>query len=253
MNSTDVLPCFESPSDAPTRRNSHRRQTEKAQSEPEQQPRLKKGKKTSTDSPNKQNVIHPDELQFVAMLLRREANAWQEFLARYEKLIITRVLSTCREFGVVPHPELVEDCSAEVLAVLFHRDMDGLRQFRGRSKLSTWLAVIARRATIAFLKRQKQQTEKRRPNDSHFDIASIADSPDKGSSGIDPEIQQRLQRSLDQLKKSDRLALTLHFDQKLSYAQIGRELGISENAVGPKLHRAQKRLKKLMEAGTQNK
>ena len=53
-----------------------------------------------------------------------------------------------------------------------------------------------------------------------------------------------------QLKQTDRLALVMYFDQKLSYAEIGRALGITENAVGPKLHRAQKRLRKLMKVRT---
>jgi len=43
--------------------------------------------------------------------------------------------------------------------------------------------------------------------------------------------------------------LVYYFDQKLSYAEIGRQLGITENAVGPKLHRAQQRLKKIMQSG----
>ncbi len=250
MNSTDVLPCFESPSDAPTRRVFRGGEAAGAQSDIKNQPRLQKGKKTRTNSPdNTDTTCREEERQFIVMLLNRDPQAWQDFLRRYEKLIVSRVLSTCREFGIVPRPELVEDCGAEVMAALFHRDMNGLRHFQGRSKLSTWLAVIARRTTITFLKRQQKETDKRRPNDSQFDIAIIADKPNENSSEIDPEDQQNLQRSLGQLKKSDRLALTLHFDQKLSYAKIGQELGISENAVGPKLHRAQKRLKKLMEAG----
>jgi len=250
MNSTDVLPCFESPSDAPTRRIFRGGEAAAHRSDINHQQRLQKGKKTRTNSPNNTDTTcQEEERQFVVMLLNRDPQAWQDFLRRYEKLIVSRVLSTCREFGIVPHPELIEDCGAEVIAVLFHRDMNGLRQFQGRSKLSTWLAVIARRATITFLKRQKRETENRRPNDSQFDIATVAEKPSDNDSEIDSEDQQNLQRSLGQLKKSDRLALMLHFDQKLSYAKIGQELGISENAVGPKLHRAQKRLKKLMEAG----
>ncbi len=249
MNSTDVLPCFESPSDAPTRRLSAGGRASGDQDIISRGQLLQKGKQTRTSSQNIPNAASQEERQFILLLLKRDPQAWQDFLGRYEKLIVSRVLSTCREFGIVPRPDLVEDCGAEVMATLFHGDMNGLRQFQGRSKLSTWLAVVARRSTITFLKRQQRETDKRCPNDSQFDIATIPEKTSDASPEADAENQRQLQICIRQLKQSDRLALELHFEQKMSYANIGRELGISENAVGPKLHRAQQRLKKLMEAG----
>ncbi len=249
MNSTDVLPCFESPSDAPTRQGSSKGGISRRQSDTDNQ-QTQKGKKTNTTARNNMSATsYDEERRFIVRLLKREPQAWQEFLGRYEKLIVSRVLATCREFGVVARPELIEDCGAEVMAVLFHQDMKGLRRFQGHSKLSTWLAVITRRTTMTFLKRQQRETVIRRPNDSQFDLATLAEKTNENNSELDQEDHRKIEDCLKQLKKSDRLALMLYFDRKLSYAEIGRELGISENAVGPKLHRAQKRLKKLMETG----
>ena len=180
-------------------------------------------------------------------MIERDPQAWKDFVTRYDKLIISRVLSTCREFGIAPQADLVEDCGAEVMAALFQGDMNGLRQFQGRSKLSTWLAVIARRTTLNHLRRQQKDCEKTRPNDSQFDIDTVPEVPGNDATTIDTDERLQLENCLNQLKATDRQVLMLHFDQKWSYAEIGRALGISENAVGPKLHRAQQRLKKLME------
>ena len=85
------------------------------------------------------------------------------------------------------------------------------------------------------------------PNQDHFgDI----DKACMGLVELPAEERTQLQACMAQLKQTDRLALVMYFDQKLSYAEIGRALGITENAVGPKLHRAQKRLRKLMKVRT---
>ncbi len=52
---------------------------------------------------------------------------------------------------------------------------------------------------------------------------------------------------LQELVESDRQTLMLHTQEKMSYEEIGHALGISSNSVGPKLARARKRLKKLVE------
>lgn len=228
-------------------------------------PRSSQGERTNEDvglSGNNQTVQQTnkknqhcendtEEQQFILLLLKRDQPAWREFVTRYEKLIVSRVMSACREFGMMPQSALVEDCGAEVMATLFKGDMQGLRQFQGRSKLSTWLAVVARRATLDFLRRQHKEQVNTRPNDSRFDIATIPEVTANNPANIEKEIEKenraQLQVCFNQLKKTDQQALTLHFDQQLSYVEIGQILGISENAVGPKLSRAQKRLRKLVE------
>tara|TARA_R110002111_G_scaffold247140_4_gene310140 strand:+ start:34727 stop:35431 length:705 start_codon:yes stop_codon:yes gene_type:complete len=227
MTSTDFPLIDDSPSDAPTRRSSQARDT-------------------GTSSPGTSDSVPQAERQFILQLLKRDSHAWSEFVSRYEKLIISRILSTCGEWGIAPAQDLVEECGAEVMAALFQGDLNGLRQFQARSKLSTWLAVIARRTTLNVLSRQRRDKEKICPNDSQFDIATVPQQTPQAAAAHDADDRSEIRSVMKQLKQSDRRVLVLYFDQNLSYAEIGRALGISENAVGPKLHRAQQRLKKLM-------
>lgn len=230
MTSTDFSGLDDPPSDAPTRRSS--------------KVRHQSGKE------NQSGVEDQEERQFILLLLKRDPRSWNEFVERYERLMVSRILATCRECSLSPSPDLVEECAAEVMAALFQGDLQGLRQFQGRSKLSTWLAVIVRRTTLNVLRRRQRDTEKICPNDSQFDIATVPDQPSEGARELPAEERTQLQACMAQLKQTDRLALVMYFDQKLSYAEIGRALGITENAVGPKLHRAQKRLRKLMKVRT---
>ena len=48
------------------------------------------------------------------------------------------------------------------------------------------------------------------------------------------------------MKPADRRILQMDYHEQLDYREIGRQLGLSINAVGPKLSRAHARLKKLM-------
>lgn len=246
MTSTDFSAIDDPPSDVPTRQASK----ERHQSGRENQQSIEAHKETGTDLGDHPGAGDHEERQFILRLLKRDSQSWNEFVSRYEKLIISRILSTCRESGLSPRPDLVEDCAAEVMAALFQGDMQGLRQFQGRSKLSTWLAVIVRRTTFTVLRRQKRDTEKICPNDSQFDIATVPAPFPKDATELPAENRMHLQACMTQLKQTDRQTLVMYFDQKMSYAEIGRALGITENAVGPKLHRAQKRLKKLMKANS---
>jgi RNA polymerase sigma-70 factor (ECF subfamily) len=155
-------------------------------------------------------------------------------------------MSTCREIGIEPRSDLVEDCGAELMANLFHNDMAGLRRFEGRSKLSTWLTVVVRRTALRIIHRRLRDADKIAVPDSRFDFATIAGANDSEDSPYDTEDNERLQAALQQLSASDRQIIELQFDQQLSYSAIGQIFNISENAVGPKLHRAQTRLKKLL-------
>lgn len=245
MNVPDFSLLDDPPSDAPTKRAPQVHQADRDRS---QQQTRNSGNAHLTSGRNKETVGN-NERAFIQKLLQRDQQSWDDFLGRYHKLIVSRILAACRESGNSARPDLVEECGAEVMAVLFQGDLSSLRQFKGRCKLSTWLAVIVRRTTLDVLRRQRKASEKICPNDSQFDIATVPDSlPEKNQEDQSSE-QQHLAHSMSQLKDGDRRALVLYFDQKLSYAEIGRQLGISENAVGPKLHRAQQRLKKIMQAG----
>lgn len=187
------------------------------------------------------------ERVFVRRLIARDADTWDEFLTRYGRLIAARSADTLRELGHSGSGALLEDCSSEVIASLISDDMAALRRFRGRSKLSTWLSVVARRVTI----RHWQQTRRQQPavhGDSKFEFATFDPNAAYDGRALFDEYKPALVAAARrQLNDGDRRVLELCYDDGLSYREIADALGISINAVGPKLHRAQQRLKRLLE------
>jgi RNA polymerase sigma-70 factor (ECF subfamily) len=226
---TDFIPLLEpSPSDAPTRRTS------------------KRGDSARRSESSSQQWTRDADRHLVRGLLNREPAAWREFVERYERLIASQILATCRETGQNASTDLVEDCGAEVMAALMHGEMSGLRKFEGRSKLSTWLAIVIRRTTLTFLRKRERDRAAALQPDSRLDLQMI---PDRQAETPEYDTRDRdlLQLCLQQLSHVDRQILKLQIEENWSYAQIAAKLGVSENAVGPKIHRARSRLKKLMQ------
>ncbi len=223
MSSSHVLPLLSSP-DASSEAGRRRSRAQKAAT----------------------NHDHMDDMQLVARLVTREPSAWREFLQQYERLIYSRVLSAYHELGREPRPDVVEDCCAEVLSALFQNDLKALRQFQGRSRLSTWLAVMSRRVAINVIVRKLRESDGQK-SDSQFDLNAVAAPSAKTSLSGELDCNEVVMRQcLQKLSSRDQRVLHCIFDQGMSYEQTARSLGISANAVGPKLQRAQQRLKKLI-------
>ncbi len=193
---------------------------------------------------SRQDVIDGD-LKLTQRLLKRETEAWQEFIQRYERLIYSRVLATCHELGSQPHVDIIEDCCGEVMSELFSNDLAALRRFQGRSRLSTWLSVVTRRIALRFLLKSLRTAQRTQPPDSQFDLQTFPAPESKVTE--DKEEEKLLKECLQELSDSDRQTLLLHTQKKMSYVEIGHKLGIAANSVGGKLNRARKRLKKLVE------
>jgi len=199
-------------------------------------------------------VHHDEERRLIAALVARDRSAWSEFVARFQGLVYARVARTALEFNRQLDRSAIEDICADIFAALVENDFASLRRFEGRSSLATWLAIIARRSCLKWMQKKTQRHERA---SQRIDEVSQGEITGEGSADIlaamiQTEDQARLRMMLGRLKDGDQSVLRMFFLDGLSYAEIGRELGITTNAVGPKLQRAQKRLRQLMDTDGQS-
>ena len=191
--------------------------------------------------------VNLDEKNLIERLLSRQRQAWNEFVARYQKVICAQIHRTSRRCNRRFNQADFEDVCSEVFSVLLTNDMASLRAFRGSSSLSTWLTVIARRICLRHIDRQPPEFTNGSLGTSLVQGVRCDDDPiDVLGSLIRDEESRQLGSSLARLRERDRELLALYFDQRLSYQEIGQRMGISMNSVGPKIQRAQQRLRKLM-------
>jgi len=189
-----------------------------------------------------QAELHHEDLGLVRRLLARDESAWRAFVEQYHRLILHRIHAAAREIRFEScDSDLLEEVCADVFAQLVSRNMDSLRRYSGRSKLSTWLAVVVRRTALRGLTRQAQRA--RQPDTAELDQLPV---PGPTEAAAREDHRKALQSALEQLSTADQEVLKLYYDHQQSYAEIGSVCGISENSVGPRLNRARSRLRAIL-------
>ena len=130
--------------------------------------------------------------------------------------------------------EVAEDVTSDVF-------MKALRAFGrydpSRAAPRTWLLRIARNTVTDHLRALKSL-------DRIPDL--VADIPSQEERVVKQERIQRLLNGSHTLRKPDQEVLSLRYGAGLSNTEIAEHLGISNNAVAVRLHRALKRLKEAV-------
>lgn len=137
-----------------------------------------------------------------------------------------------------------EDLAQEVFVALYHH----LPEFRGESRLSTWIYRITKNRALNRLKFLK-----RRQHGSHADVddAGLAiRDPDTGAGQErDPvkklaghELSAVLERHLRELPEEQRSLVILRDLEDLSYEEIAEVTGLPLGTVKSRLHRARAEL-----------
>jgi RNA polymerase sigma-70 factor (ECF subfamily) len=180
--------------------------------------------------------------QLLDRCLHHEPGAWNDFVDRYMGLIYHVIHHVSHARSVVLTPEEIEDIAAEVFLAVVDDDYAVLRRFKGASSLPTYLTVVARRVCVREIVKRHREAEL-----GHV-TASRALVGDEGSGEVEPiATAEEVERMLKDLPEREAEVVRLYHLKYLNYRQIGKQLGIPENSVGPILAKARKRLRRMAE------
>lgn len=181
------------------------------------------------------------ERALVERCARGEAEAREMFAATYLPVIRKAVRQV---LGAAP-PAAV-DAESVVQQVFLNLLQDGarkLRTFDGRSRLSTWLTVVAVRSALNVI---EADPGRRREREKRRGLAELLDRM-KGRSSSPPEEaireedRARIRAVLAMMPERDRLLLRIVHEEGGTYSEAARILGVSPNSIGPLLERARSR------------
>ena len=177
----------------------------------------------------------PGDLEHLVDGLRRGDDAAFEALVR---------MAQHRIFGIAMRMLGDRAEAEEVAQEVFLRVHRAAREFRGDSKLSTWLYAIASRLCLARLVRPERRAR-------IVDPESVPEIPDAGA---DPsarletaELRTALERCIQELDEERRIVVVLRDVHGLPYEEIAAALGIELGTVRSRLHRARAELKDRLE------
>lgn len=180
--------------------------------------------------------------QILDRCLTHQPNAWNDFVDRYMGLIY-HVIHHVAHARSVPLSEAdVEDVAADIFLAIVDDDYKVLRDFKGNSSLPTYLTVIGRRVCIKAIVQRFREAEL---GHSHAHRAIL---DDEHTAETEPIIAaEEVERMLAHLDEKEAEVVRLYHLKYLNYRQIGKQLGIPENSVGPILAKARRSLKRIAE------
>ena len=149
---------------------------------------------------------------------------------------------------LIGNREEAEDLAQEAFLRL-HRS---LPDFRGDSRISTWLYRTTTRLAIDHLRRERIKRRLfffRKDNDAPDPVALARDpSGDPGRSFQTREAMQSLRKSLARLSPRQQVIFTLRHYEGLPLKEIAAHLGLETGTVKAHLHRAVSQLRQDLEA-----
>ena len=178
------------------------------------------------------------DAQLLKLCLTRAPRAWQDFVDRFIGLFVHVIQHTAHARSIRLVHDDVDDLCSEIFYTILANDFAVLRQFRGQSSLATYLTVIARRVTVRELIKRRKAEAMGHVNVHQAAVEAVDASPNA-------EEVEDLTHLIGQLPTRDADAIRKFHVEGKSYEQIGRELGIEANSVGPLLSRAREQLKRL--------
>ena len=176
------------------------------------------------------------ELELLAAAHRGEADAVDELLARHEKQVYRFGLRMCG------NEEDARDVLQETLLAAFR----GIGDFRGDSRLSTWLYQIASSFCSKSRRRGAGEPERYEPVEAAEaqGVAAEGDQPDALAHA--KEIGKVLQAAILALSPASREVVVLRDVEGLSAEEAAKVLGVEVGALKSRLHRARLELRERL-------
>ena len=188
--------------------------------------------------------VAADEATLLARLRAGDETAYAELVRSHGG----RLLAVCRR--VLRDDEEARDALQEAFVHAFR----ALGGFHGDARLGTWLHRIAVNACLMRLRRRRSRPEEpiedflpRFQEDGHAERTSVV-WPEAADRELERREASRLVRTaIDRLPPTYRTVLVLRDLEELDTATVAAQLGVTENAVKIRLHRARQALRELLD------
>lgn len=181
------------------------------------------------------------EQELISGLQNREEPAFRELVLKYQDSVFNTAL------GYVQNAADAEDVAQEVF-IKIHR---AIHQFKGESKLFTWVYRIAVTQSLDFLRSKKSKKRfgfiSSLFGDDNRPLHEPVDFHHPGVALDRKEDAAKLFAIINKLPENQRTAIILNKVEGLSYQEIADIMQVSAAAVESLLHRGKQNLRKMLE------
>jgi RNA polymerase sigma-70 factor, ECF subfamily len=176
----------------------------------------------------------PTDDEVVRRVLAGEVALFEVLMRRHNQRVYRAVRAILRDEGEV------EDAMQQA----YLRAYTHLRDFEGASSFSTWLVRIAINEALGRVRRRDRTVFLEDVTESADEPVAALQSPEDGAAAR--EVAVLLEEAVDRLPVGHRTVYVLREIEQLSTTETARALGIQEDAVKVRLHRARLALRDLL-------
>ncbi|WP_396169378.1 RNA polymerase sigma factor [Flavobacterium sp.] len=175
-----------------------------------------------------------DEKEFINELLdpKTQNVAFQKLLHDYQKPL----------YNLIRTIVLNHDDTDDVLQNTFVKIFQNLKNFKGNSKLFSWMYRIATNEAITFINNKA----KRNGTTSEAMQTKIVENLQSDVYFDGNEIQIKLQKAIVLLPEKQQLVFKMKYFEELKYEQISEVLGTSVGALKASYHHAVKKIEEFL-------
>lgn len=175
-----------------------------------------------------------EEKEFIQQLLdpKTKNTAFQKLLSDYQRPLYSHIRNI-----VLNH-----DDTDDVLQNTFVKVFQNLKNFKGESKLFSWMYRIATNEAITFI----NMKAKRNGMTSEALQSKIVDNLKADVYFDGNEIQLKLQKAITLLPEKQQLVFKMKYFEELKYEEISDILGTSVGALKASYHHAVKKIETFM-------
>ena len=181
-----------------------------------------------------------DETELVRRVGAGDENAFEELVRRHQRMVerlAARMLPDARDR---------EEVCQEVFLRVFRR----IGEFRGESRLSTWINSIAYRTCLNRLDGRRAPVPGSQVGDGEgrdwFPDGIEADMPSPAERVERTEVRTVIERALAGLRPEYRAVITMYHLEELTVAEVSEATGLPEGTVKSHLYRARRELKERL-------
>ena len=182
-------------------------------------------------------------------LLRRfnegDAEAFEALVRRYERPLYNFILRSVRR----------RERADELLQDVFMKVVQRSGDFKGNSKLSTWLYTIARNLCIdhsrkMVFRRHKSLDAPGRSGESEEGPTLLertaAEGPTADRAAIQKDLQRRIAEAVEELPEEQREVFLMRQVQGMAFKEIADVVGVPENTIKSRMRYALERLQRAL-------
>jgi RNA polymerase sigma factor (sigma-70 family) len=178
----------------------------------------------------------------VARCVRGDRSAWTALVQRYQRLV----------YAIVRRIGLDEHSAADVFQTVFERLIKHLPRIADPSRLQAWIVTTTKREALLQRERGQRCVSMTRADDADEESAQwdfADDSPIAEEALSELQQMNQLRNALERLDDRSRSLLLLLFrddEDKLSYDEVARLMGMSVGSIGPTRQRCLDKLRRLI-------